>query len=477
MKSTPTRGMILTLACLAMVVASVARGQESLFGPPFKEPPFYPGLSVREGKQLADETGKVLIVVFDRKQAVQGRRDKWENDTLRAWLMWHAIVVEPKAEELSLLHSAYPVDHATGKWGMYMFCGERRYKLFWPKAPPIAIALDPREREQFQVTAIMALFELDRQLERAMADQPLWGFKHAQKNPAPEPPVRLRYADGKDGHAPAFKEPVGREDVRDGERPRADVLGVLREAREHVERGREGEAIAALTWLFERGHEEEPAFDYVRQTLVVDLLRQVSKAKGDHAQLRLDNLVNAEFRQYAWADYEQRYEYLALACRTGAMENAAIRLDVEVNDPDEAAMIPAPDLMAVNIMADRLSADARKPVSEAWINNQVRLLKSRRPDRADAEEWKRMLVFRKWMIVRECVRSFALLMERDQPDQAMGYARRAIEQSADEASRTQTIRALALISIVLDREQDQARAWLDEVGEGKDSPIRKHLRQ
>jgi hypothetical protein len=140
-------------------------------------------------------------------------------------------------------------------------------------------------------------------------------------------------------------------------------------------------------------------------------------------------------------------------------------------------MIPAPDLMAVNIMADRLSADARKPVSEAWINNQVRLLKSRRPDRADAEEWKRMLVFRKWMIVRECVRSFALLMERDQPDQAMGYARRAIEQSADEASRTQTIRALALISIVLDREQDQARAWLDEVGEGKDSPIRKHLRQ
>lgn len=183
------RSIWLVLAvAMAALLGPVARGQERLFKDDVAS-----NLTLRQAAEEAKRTHKVLIARFALPPPPQGRRPMWENDTVKAWVKWHAIVVDVDGEEEATLKASYGYGEAERKWGAYYFANDKRFKLYWPRTFWLPSPLPDRRSvfkpgmqeslEQHWPTALMAVHQFQLNFERASAAMPVWGTQHIRGYP------------------------------------------------------------------------------------------------------------------------------------------------------------------------------------------------------------------------------------------------------------------------------------------------------
>ncbi|MGH7132091.1 MAG: hypothetical protein ACREJO_09120 [Phycisphaerales bacterium] len=462
-----------TCMMLVVVVAHLvapARGQERIFTDDVAVK-----MSLRQAADKARQEHKVLIARLSITPPTQGRRPMWDNDTLRAWARWHAVVVDVSAEDAALLKATYGYDLPERKWQAYFFANDKRFKLFWPKLQPGDMLPSPfpdsrkmykpgaqESFEQHWPTAIMAIHQFQLNLERAQAAMPVWDELHTRDNAPPAAPARRDIFREGDGLADPVTDP--RDADRKAGRPaaRVDVLARLEEARAAARDGNPRRAMGLYTWLWERGAEDEPAFNAVRLTAVLQEMKALSDLTQS-SQKRVAKLIESELAQYPWGEFQDRYEYLRMVRELDNGDDVVTRLDIESNDPDEASMIPAEDFAALRLMTERLEVSPSQAVSRGWVEQQTKRLGRGRPARIPVDAWKSLIAFERWMIVHEAVRSYGIRLGSGDEKAAAELADAAILAAGDEPKAAANVRrSLGCIAAAAGQSRPNHAAWLAE---------------
>ncbi|MCA3005142.1 MAG: hypothetical protein IOD15_07230 [Phycisphaerales bacterium] len=217
----------------------------------------FSGLTLEEGLAESIRRTRYLVVAIPTDEyPVPSHNPLWKSRMLRAWLAWHAVVVEVPASDrrrLAALDQASggmvkfkdPLVFVNGKW-VRTFGSDFKNPIFGDK------------ESQYARTGVALALKMDLTDEATRATNPTWHANHTRLNPPPEP-VRLEplHQTGDDDGPPA--PPVAAGD---------DAMQVLERARAAARERRDPEAISLYTLLWEQAHIGDPAMAAVRMITV-----------------------------------------------------------------------------------------------------------------------------------------------------------------------------------------------------------------
>lgn len=467
------------LTCAA--AAPAARAQEQLLPLPLEK------MSVQDALAACKTDHRILVVVREWKRAEQGRRPWWANDTVRAWLMWHARLVDVSNRDVDGRDylKNHPKDIHNCLWGVDVYVDGVRVPLLQcdPRlminAPlPIAGIVEPCTQscdppaatgpEDWGTTNCVSptgtamLGQLDLQLQAGTERNPLWGQVHKLQCPEPERPGRLYwYGQEKDGlpRTTDISQPVK------GERY-VDIMARVRQADTERAKGHNKEALALLTWAWERGGDLDPGFALARVGVVLPRLAELREIEAPIAE-RLTKIADAEQALYPWFDDDEELGYLCLRAASEARGMIAQRLAVENLDLDEETMgaIVSARLGDLKARAVDLKLDT-PPEADAW---KAVLQAARRPlprliDAEPKERWARRRIE---LLTIAAVRPYGLLLASTDPDdqaRAQALAEDVIKETAKSppARRAAVLRAFAFAAASVDKFGENQRGWLLE---------------
>ncbi|MFT3684450.1 MAG: hypothetical protein QM783_05895 [Phycisphaerales bacterium] len=455
------RFIVAAIVCVLLFARGVL-AQENILPLPLEK------LSITEAAAKAKREHRVLIVIRDWKRPPEMRRPWWANDSVRAWMMWHAVMVklDRNDEAAGAYLKANPPDKGTAFFGFDMFIdgGRVNYARFLPEAVgsgPNAAGPDDWEPAIGHLpTATMALFAFDLQMDFAKAKSPAWAMSHEKDCPAPARPARMYYFGKEADGLPTVP------DVRD---PKVgdlyvDVLARLREADRLIAAGDKRQAFAMLTWLWERGPEADPAFAFCRVGLV--LPRMAALADKDEAlATRLTQIAEAELALYPWYDDSDEVAYLALRYHEERREQIIKRVIVEGDDTDEQTM--------AGIVGGRLG-DLKAYITERtkdkvietrdWqlIARETRRVMPPTIERESREWWRRQTPE---LVAVAGIRTYAALLSSESAvdrarAESMGDTIALAAAKADPPQRAAILRALAFAAASVGRAGPVHAAWI-----------------
>jgi hypothetical protein len=410
---------------------------------------------------------RVLIVVREWKLPSQGRRPWWVNDSIRAWLAWHAVIVQldPNDPESRDYLRKYPPNAATEAWGFDVVMNGKRWTPVSnpPAGIPNAKGLNDRATTTgIGLTATYVLFQLDFQLEMMLARQPTWATAHQHDCPEPKRPERTyQYNQAKDGLPPQ----QDADESAPSERY-VDVLARVQEADTLVANGDRLKAGALLTWAWERGAELDPAFALARVGIVLPRLAALAKREGAVGR-RMVELGDAELALYPWYDDAEELGYLALRYCSGQGNKVALRLITENIDLDEETMggLVAARLGDLKARLSELS-DQRVIAGKDWaqIMQAARLRVPKTADPQVKERWEQQRVE---VLTVGGLRTYTALLASDNPaerDRAALVAKDVITEAATAPPlvRAGVLRAFVFAAASVGRAGPDQGVWLSQ---------------
>lgn len=442
-----------------------ASAQESLLQLPLEK------LTISEALAKSKREHRVLIVVREWKRPPQGRRPWWANDSVRAWIMWHAVMVEISRDdpEASAYFRGVPIDKSAQFWGIDVFVDGIRMRMtkiddLIPVFAPAAKGPDDWEPGEGWVlpTATSVLFQFDLQLQAGKERSVIWREGHERDCPEPQRPGRMYYFGKEADGLPT----VG--DLRDAAKGDLypDVLARLQEADRAAGAGDKRGAFALLTWAWERGPEVDPGFALVRLGLV--LPRMAALASTDsQLEKRMSQIADAELALYPWYDDSDEVAYLALRYHEPKRQTLMQRVIVEGADLDEETMGGIVGRRLCNMKVDITECSKDKVVGEQEWRQLVRDSTIRLPratDPAARSRWDRQHVE---LLAVGTIRSYATLIASDSAvDRARAdqIAQTVLAETAkaDPPVRAAVLRALVFAAASVGRAGPVQAEWLKQ---------------
>lgn len=446
---------------LALLLCLTAHAQETILPLPLEQ------ISPTEAVARAKKEHRVLIVVHKWKRPPRDRRPWWASDTVRAWLKWHAILIEldPGDPNTKEFLSKYPSTISRQFWGFDVIIDGRQVEEMGLPASGIPNAKNSDDWADSWgpgITAVFTLFQLDFMMERRQATHAIWSAAHERNCPAPTQPAReFLYNQTRDG-LPAVDDLTA---PAAGDRY-VDVMARLKEADALAAAGDRARAVSLLSWLWERGGQADPGFSLARVGLVLPRLvaiKQHEKAAG----ARMLDLSSAELALYPWYDDSDELAYLSLRYCNGETMMVVTRLITETIDTDEQTMGGVITDRLGNLKA-RLAEHTRDPmISAADWRKIVKIARTRTPLGSPADIKARWFRQRVETLTVGAVRTYATLLSSEDPferERAAALAQDVLMLAAEAppAVRAATLRAFVFAAASVGRAGPEHAAWLSQ---------------
>lgn len=420
----------------------------------------HPG-TLREALEESIRRHRVLIVVLEDMPNIPGRRHFWENELVRAWVKWHAIVVydDEQARVLQLVRRTRQENH----YGVALFYRGKFVRMASPRRRDEDFALfKPRPT----ASAIGLLFGLDLTTEMYCLRDLVWSMMHDKLNPMPqppepEPPLWLTGDENADGVADLEAPP--------GTVP--DVLARLAEARRLAADGALADATGLYTWLWERGAEVDPAFGPVRVAMLPQEVRPIVAARPG-TKARVAMLGERLAARNLWATHSEQYEALSLTLMADDHAAAVRWLSTELLDLDMASLHSREELRVYSLMAERLGNPGTPESTLAWARAQHKELQRPRPSTRTLEKHKMLQDFRRWLLVQEACAAYAAAL------QSGSAAAAPLAQLAQDVGGPEVLRALVMSALAQGQAREEHLRWLaDAAGAAplQDDPLARRV--
>ncbi|MCA9273649.1 MAG: hypothetical protein KDA31_11465 [Phycisphaerales bacterium] len=188
-----------------------------------------------------------------------------------------------------------------------------------------------------------ALFELDFQLDRIKALNPVWFGLHELRNPPLEAEAKTYFSEIEDASADRFSDEIA-------ERP-GDVFAVINLARTQAELGDRYGSAATYTWLWERGAERDPDFGpAIRRLITVDVQELVNC--WDNYETRFNDMKDAATKRIGTETLDEFADWLRLAAVTGDPLAQLSELDYRINSNYFGSLMPRDERRVLLMIAE-----------------------------------------------------------------------------------------------------------------------------
>ncbi|MBX3386743.1 MAG: hypothetical protein KF768_09245 [Phycisphaeraceae bacterium] len=447
------------LFCLCVLVPSV-RGQ-------IPDVEVFTHQTLREAHEEAIRSTRLLIVYVSRPgncPETKGMDERtWKNRTLEGFVKWHAVTVRVQEGMYPTidgrLYRPPPKWNAGGEEALrfrppgvvFFVRGKYHSHLSTVEVDKIggrpAVERLPMPggdsgfggvRTPFYPKPLWVLLEGKLILESLASIDPMWLATHEQQNPEPQPPARDDpWHTVEDVVAPRFGDP--------GEDEPPSALARLDRAREMVRSGDYYNATGMYTWLWERGAEIDPSFAAARRSVLAQEMRELTRLRPSAAE-RFRQMRSSIEKRFLWLEFPEVAELFTLSSVLGEETDTLTFLDGAMNDPDEAAMLPASDALAYRLLSLRTDYAAAWELPEnpmdrvARICSQVGRVK---PRTVGAESWAESQAFARAWAREEGARIFTACLVRGRDDSAMAVAERLLR-TLDDGTMRRTLVTTAL---------------------------------
>ncbi len=469
----------------APITCQPAGAQESLLPLPLER------TSVAEALAKSKREHRLLIVVREWKRPPQGRRPWWANDSVRAWIAWHAVLVQVNREdpEGRLYFNGVRRDDSNKFWGVDVYVDGERTRLLKCNLPAMIPSMCPNDPcdpvaspspDDWGSGACVAptgtamLGQLDLQLQCGNERDALWRELHKLDCPEPlRPGRRYWYATEEDGFPRTndIPEPIK------GDRY-VDVFARVKEADRQAAAGNRGAALALLEWAWERGPEVDPGFALARVGVVLPRLIDLRLVEPAVTK-RMAQMADAELALYPWFDDHEELGYLCLRWAGDEKERVEERLVVENIDIDEETMGGVVTARLGEMKARITELSLFVPVTQEKWRELTRVSQRQLPRYTDPEPKKRWTQRRIELLTIGAVRQYGLLLASNDPAERARAEKLAADvlneaEKSEPALRASVLRAMAFGAASVGKAGDKQRAWLAEAAaidppaEGKD---------
>lgn len=414
------------------------------------------GMTSREAAREAQERTRFLVVVrlsSDCSVCREFERKTLRNRSVRAWLLWHAVLDLQKVRGdrgCSPTIRVHLRDRPVLTISRECLVGsERMPELGIPGAGPApGIAPTPITRYP---TALDVLLKLDMLMDATRSKEPVWAALHDRKNPMPEaPPPGEPLSMGSDNLAPPVYDPAGPE----------EMLDRLERAREAVRAGDLERATGEYTWLWERADRFDPALRPARVSFIAEEMRALARRR-DGAHERFAGVRAALEERSPWWTFHEILDWITLNTVLGEEETTLEHMIELAVDDQNAALMTATEAVGYRILCERPLAPDPWSVDRGAMRALELARKAigrERPALAAEEEWDAVAGFaRRWVLDEGC-RLYAALLARERDEEALRVAGLVLEEHDTAAARA----ALVMTALVVDQAREHQRAWLDE---------------
>jgi hypothetical protein len=466
-------------------VAGAAGAQESLLPLPLEK------TSVAVALEKATREHRILVVVREWKRPPQGRRPWWANDSVRAWLTWHAVLVQvnPEDSEGRNYFRGVPRDDSNKFWGVDVFVDGERTRLLKCTLPFTIASMcrnDPCDPVAstgpddwgsgpcVAPTGTAMLGQLDLQLECGNERDALWRELHKLDCPEPVRPGRRYWYGAEEDGLPRTSDIA---EPTKGDRY-VDVFARIKEADALAAAGNRGAALALLEWAWERGGDVDPGFALARVGVVLPRLIDLRLTDPAVAK-RIGQMADAELALYPWFDDPEELGYLCLRWAGDEKERVEERLVVENVDLDEETMGGIVAARLGEIKARITEQSLNVPIEPKRWKELLKAAQLKVPRLIDPEPKKRWQQRHIELLTIGAVRQYGLLLSSDDPaERARGekLAEDVLKEAekSEPALRAAVLRAMAFGAASVGKAGETQRGWLAEAAkinppvEGKD---------
>jgi hypothetical protein len=252
----------------------------------------------------------LVVAIPTGGYATPSQHPMWKSRMVRAWIAWHAVLVEVPATDRRRLAALRAAAGPTmGSGDPLVFVHGRWVRLFGSDfAMPNNMATRMLTQAGVQDlprptnSGISLVLKLDLTDEATRATNPVWHANHTRLNPPPEQLALEPLHQTGDDDGPPLHPVV----------PGDDGLQLLERAREAMRAGRGPEAISLYTLLWEQAHVGDPAMAAVR---VITVAPEVAALAGRNraAKRRFENIRTQVSSRRDWFGPRELDDYLTLS--------------------------------------------------------------------------------------------------------------------------------------------------------------------
>lgn len=436
---------LLTLGQLLVAFCALSQPNDDAFGELFDD------YTLEEARDEAIATSRLLVLYVDA-ESVKGTMDKrselaLENARhdrlLRYWLRQHAVVIR-----LDLGHKDLAEDildaacHRCNRVSAGAGCGGRKklkyiptFGIFHNNSLFSAVSVcrlqgdDDRFNVEFGTSMHWAVFELEFQLDRLRATEPVWVKLHELRNPPIADDGIERFADREDENAEAYDESM----VDDPE----DVFRAIVLARTQAELGDRYGSAGTYTWIWERAADRDANFGPAVRTLVTADIQDLV-ARWPNYQERFDEMKNAGTKRMGLETIEEFADWARLCAVVGDEYSMLEEFDYRLNDDFFGSTMPRDTRRTLMLIAETET----EVVTRLYNPERAEPELARLYKRADDEPSDDVRPTMRRLALDRAVLLHAKLIESGDWARALKVAEIAIEQDGNAARRALAAGAL-----------------------------------
>lgn len=434
--------MLMALALFLSALAAQAQVTNDAFGE------FFDDLTLAEALDESIAHSKLLVIYVDqtsltgtetdrsKARLAAARRDR----LLRFWVRQHAILiplgVEHRELALQIIEAANARCTRAGGEGLtyaslpvlgIFVSGEIFSAVSACRLNQNAIhggGIFDRGEAHFanKVGAAMtwATFELDFQLDRIKALNPVWFGLHELRNPPLEAEARVYFSEIEDGNADRFDDGL----VEDPK----DVLGAITLARTQADLGDRFGSASTYTWLWEKGANRDPDYGPAIRTLVTADVQELVH-RWENFETRFNDMKADATGRIGLESLDEFGDWVRLAAVTGDPLVLLRELDYRINSDYFGSLMPRDERRVLLMIAEtETEIMERLFLPDEQLAQFNRLLKNYESEQSDLAkpELRRLALDRAVLL-------HARLLEEGLETDARQVARQAIERIGPES--------------------------------------------
>jgi len=186
-------------------------------------------------------------------------------------------------------------------------------------------------------------FELDFQLDRIEATNPVWFGLHELRNPPLEAEARVFFSEIEDANANRFDDGL----VEDPK----DVLGAITLARTQADLGDRFGSASTYTWLWEKGAARDPDFGPAIRTLVTADVQELVH-RWDNFEMRFNDMKADATGRIGLETLDEFGDWVRLAAVTGDPLTLLKELDYRINSDYFGSLLPRDERRVLLVIAE-----------------------------------------------------------------------------------------------------------------------------
>ncbi len=188
-----------------------------------------------------------------------------------------------------------------------------------------------------------ATFELDFQLDRIKATNPVWFGLHELRNPPLEAEARVYFSEIEDVNADRFDDGLAQD-------PR-DVLGAITLARTQADLGDRFGSAATYTWLWEKGAARDPDFGPAIRTLVTADVQSLVN-RWENFETRFNDMKADATGRIGLETLDEFGDWVRLAAVTGDPLVLLQEFDYRINSDYFGSLMPRDERRVLLMIAE-----------------------------------------------------------------------------------------------------------------------------